>query len=325
MSTYKRMKTYSLIAQRWMLLGIIVASFRIFMLSPGAWVAQMSIQNERILRTNKALVILMGNLRGGEKAWETLYANVLPQDSGSADLALIVQDNFTNYPNASLLNMAKYVWTFPGFDDWADALDLVNGTEWRETHLPKFRAALVESKGSTILFGPLKGFAGSGMLIFMIRWFLVEHLKEHDIVNKYDRFVITRTDHFYFCRHEFSKLDLRDNTIWVPEGEEWGGYTDRHLVVGRENLFDALDIMPQLIGKPFEYDESKHHNTERFIKFVWMSKSLNVKKFPRVMFTCGTDFDAGWRKAAWVSGIPGVFAKYKDEFFLARRRCGLGE
>src|SRR6056300_662546 len=37
---------------------------------------------------NSSLVIIMGNLRGGEQAWQSLYKNVLDVNSG--DLALII-------------------------------------------------------------------------------------------------------------------------------------------------------------------------------------------------------------------------------------------
>lgn len=40
------------------------------------------------VQQNRTLVIIMGNIRGGERAWESLYKNVL--DLNSADLALVV-------------------------------------------------------------------------------------------------------------------------------------------------------------------------------------------------------------------------------------------
>lgn len=314
-------------ARRLALMCVMVgAFFRVMMSSPEMYQDRDSYAAPYVppggnATEEKWLVVAMGNLRGGEDAWASLYSNVLVQDAGVADLALIVQDNFTTYPNASLLEWAKYTWTFPEYDDWADALDLVNGTGWRETHLPKWRAAAARSTWETILFGPLEGFQGSGMLIFMIRWFLVQHLLEEDIVSKYDRFVVTRNDHFYLCPHEFQKLDLRNDTVWIPAGEDWGGYTDRHLVVGRDNLLDALDIIPQLLMKPFTYNQEWHHNTERFVKHVWTSKKLNVKTFPRVMFTCGSKLDGGWKKATRPVGISGVFGKYREEFALATQTC----
>ena len=76
---------------------------------------------------NKTLVILIGNLRCGENAWQSLYRNLL--DVNSADLGLIgTNDDGGRYPNASLFSRAKYVWKTPEYDEWADALDLINGT-----------------------------------------------------------------------------------------------------------------------------------------------------------------------------------------------------
>ena len=116
----------------------------------------------------------MGNLRGGEQAWHSLYKNVL--DINSADLALIIgQTNTTPnnlYQNASLYTRAKYIWTFCEYDDWADAIDLINGSEWRKTHLPYV------SKGSGLL-GGVRGKKGSGAIIFMIRWFLSQQLLQN--------------------------------------------------------------------------------------------------------------------------------------------------
>ena len=75
-------------------------------------------------------------------------------------------------------------------------------------------------------------FPGSAVLVFMLRRFLIQRIREHNILEMYDRFVVTRTDHYYVCRHDFTSLDLSGNRIWLPAGEDWGGYTDRHMVVG---------------------------------------------------------------------------------------------
>ena len=151
--------------------------------------------------SNSSLVIILGNLRGGEEAWKSLYKNVL--DVNTADLALILGPaNSTSnyhYPNSSLYTRAKYVWNFHEYDDWADAIDLINGTSWRETHLPYF------TRKRTGLLGGVKGHLGSGAIIFMIRWFLSQHLLGNpDVLNQYDRFVITRADHYYQCQHDYN-------------------------------------------------------------------------------------------------------------------------
>jgi len=257
---------------------------------------------------NSSLVIIMGNLRGGEQAWQSLYKNVLDVNSG--DLALIIGeeqkqhnkqeaadvDEQLSYPyNSSLYKRAKYIWTFPEYEDWADAIDLVfiNNTattitkssksqSWREMHLPYF------TKKRTGLLGGVKGYYGSGAIIFMIRWFLSQRLVEQSlhpnnddvtILNQYERFVLTRADHYYQCPHDYQTLDLSNNTMWIPQGEAYGGYTDRHLIVSRDNIMDALDIFPTLFRQTNQQlqDWIAVGTPESILKRVWTSKGLHVR------------------------------------------------
>lgn len=77
-------------------------------------------------KQNTSLVIIMGNLRCGEQAWDTLYKHVL--DVNAADLALIIGEEGSNtnktiqptYLGSSIRQRAKYIWKFPEYDDWAD-------------------------------------------------------------------------------------------------------------------------------------------------------------------------------------------------------------
>ena len=277
---------------------------------------------------NRTLVILMGDLRGGEQAWETLYKNVL--DPNSANLALVIgkERKYAIYPNSTLFKRAIHTWTFPEYGDWADALDMINGTHWRKTHLPEFHRNKNMSFESG-LYGGIKGFKGSGMIIFMIRWFLSQRVLENDIISKYDTFVLTRADHYYQCQHNFTELNLADNTMYVPTGEGWGGITDRHLVVSKENLLDSIDIVPMLLEMNFNQflftDNGKPltPNPEKVLKMVWKAKGLHVKTFPRVMFTCATKFDTTrWQKAKEnVPGVPGLMKKYVEEYKSTQKNC----
>mmetsp|Transcript_27030 Transcript_27030/g.57925 ORF Transcript_27030/g.57925 Transcript_27030/m.57925 type:complete len:495 (+) Transcript_27030:108-1592(+) len=273
---------------------------------------------------NRTLVIVMGELRAGEMAWETLYKNVL--DPNSADLALMTTNNLTLYPNNTLMKRAKYVWYHEEYDDWADAIDLVDGNRWRTTHLPEFHdynTWAYPGRNRSILFGGIRGHDGSGIIMAMMRWFLSQHITASGVLDIYDSFVVTRTDHYYLCPHLFSMCNTTNNTIWVPEGEEYGGYTDRHLVVSKENLLDALDIISPLITTPYEFDYEKHHNTERFMKSVWADKNLTVKKCLRSMFNVATKLDTTrWAVAEEeVPGVPGLFIKYRREYLRAKNGC----
>ena len=273
-----------------------------------------------LLSIPKLLVFFLVSFqRGGEKAWESLYENVL--DPNDADLALIGIGKLPPaYMNASLLTRAKYVWDVPEFDDWADAIDLVNGTEWRKTHLPLFHKTTTAS----ILFGGIKGFRGSAIIGFMIRWYLSQRLVDDSILEKYDTFALTRADHYYLCPHIFTNCDLKDNTMWIPEGEDWRGYCDRHLVVSKDNILDSLDVIPQLIQKPYTFDPLYHANSESFYKHVWTDqKNLHVKRSHRVMFATATSFDEtrGREPGREIPGVKGLMIKYETEFEVSQNRC----
>ena len=271
--------------------------------------------------TNKTLVVLIGNLRGGETAWHTLYENVL--DVNSADLALFIGYNSTRaaYHNATLFERAVHYWTFPEFDDWADALDLIPGVEegWRDRILP-----LLHNR-STILGGVRHGgFRGSGAIIFMIRWFLAEKIQQLKLTSRYDQFVITRSDHYYLCRHDLGTLD--PNKLWVPSGSDWHGITDRHLVVNSKDVLKALNILPPLLQHPENYQwflEHKKGNPEMILLQRWIEQGLDqrISRFDRVMFTCGETGDRTRWQALGKTVPEGVRLKYAKEYRISKQMC----
>jgi hypothetical protein len=69
---------------------------------------------------NRTIVFLIGNLRCGEPAWESLYKNVL--DYNQADLGLVVGASDDKYNDASLWKRAKYIFREKEYKDWGDAL-----------------------------------------------------------------------------------------------------------------------------------------------------------------------------------------------------------
>lgn len=112
--------------------------------------------------------------------------------------------------------------------------------------------------------------------------------------------------------------------MWVPEGEDWlGGLCDRLLVVSRENILDSLDIMPQLITKPFVYNPYAMANPELFYRHTYNEKKLKVKRMRRVMITVApADDSTRWSEGKGdVPGFPGMSLKYPGEYKFAKLRC----
>ena len=274
---------------------------------------------------NRTLVVLIGDLRCGEKAWQSLYTNVL--DTNSADLALLGTNDINNrYPYASLLNRAKYIWETPEYDEWADALDIINGTDWRTTVLPQISNYSL-SKG---LLGGIFGTPSSGAIQGMMKYWLSQRLQSDPTVfDNYDTFVVTRTDQYYV-----SPLDLKttmqeclNGDVYIPFFENYSGICDRFMAVcGKDKLLKALDVLPPFLN---DYDPvvyGKLHNPEGLLLASLRRKQLDIQRFYRSMFTCasidGND-PTRWRKST-MSTSPtqmamarqryGVDFKYKNEF-----------
>jgi len=282
----------------------------------------------------KTLVVLIGNLRCGELAWASLYRNLVDWNNHhhqnqnstvsiphSVHLALAIGNDVESvYKNATLFQRAKHVFSFPEFgEDWSSALDQIDPS-W------KVKVAPLLSNFSIVLGGVRhRNWHGSGAISFWIRWFLSQKLLEHDSISRYDRFVITRTDHFYMCPLDLSVLDPR--YLWVPFGQDFGGITDRHLIVSSRDVLAALNILPGLFQDPSLYPllGSDQYNPEQLLWDRWKQEGLvgKVRRFPRMMFTCGNpDVDDKTRwKATGDIVMEGVRKKYRKEYIQSEDTC----
>mmetsp|Transcript_6743 Transcript_6743/g.9792 ORF Transcript_6743/g.9792 Transcript_6743/m.9792 type:complete len:882 (+) Transcript_6743:72-2717(+) len=282
------------------------------------------------VKSKKTLVIIMGTLRGGEATWSSMYKNLL--EPNSADLALLVPKK-TSRSSSSLFDNAKYVWEHEEYEDWGVAIDkYIAGSDqrgWRNIARrqkpPDFYNKTSKRYNKTTgLFGGTKEDPnGSGAVIFLLRVFLQNKIKRLRLLEQYDRFVITRSDHYYGCLHDLNDLDNR--YMWVPSGEDYFGITDRHLVCNSSQVMKALDILPPVVTHPRRY-WNFWGNPEKLIKLRWKQEGLleSVRRFPRMMFTCAVQSDTSrWAQPQTKKGMvpEGVYLKYIDEYNLTKATC----
>ena len=275
------------------------------------------------LQRNRTLVVVWGSVRSTEVAWQSLYREVL--DVHSADLALIAQRNPSNdLESTSLYSRAAYVWEYNTFAKWGDAVDLVGrskdeGKTWRD-----FARRTQVALGGTDVQPK-----GSGAIIFLHRWFASNCLEE--LLGYYDTFVFTRSDHAYFCPDPVGVM--RNGSIWIPVGEDWGGIPDRHLVVGRDDVMKVLNVLPPIVEHPAKHIEMLKgankiveqgwrggiRNSETLLKLSWVREGIwdKVRRYPRNMVVTTTlkQNNVGWAKPAPPNGTAaGLFFKYPAEY-----------
>lgn len=178
--------------------------------------------------------------------------------------------------------------------------------------------------------GGVKGYNyySSAAILIFFRWYLLKNLEENSLIAKYDRFVITRSDYIYRLPHPSLSKVLTNDSIWVPDGEKWGGITDRHTVLTRKNVHSYLDILNNMIlNSNAYYQQLKNaintpvhlRNIEFLLNFhVTKYHALPVKFFPYIMYAVKTVSD----KTSWSRGVYskslGYYVKYESEYVRSK-------
>lgn len=277
---------------------------------------------------NKTLVIILGETRAHELTYENIKKNLI--DTVGADLALCigVGENY-NYDNPFYQN-AKYKFIYDEPPDYSTAFDYAyeiilnenppsrrNRLHWRE-----FLKIKDQYLGG--IKDPYEQHPGSAGILIFCRWFLLKNLIDNDLLDKYDFFIITRSDYLYKLPHPKIEL-LSKDSIYIPDGEHYLGVTDRHVVLPQKFVEPYLNLLNKMVSKGKEYyKHMKLHeplNLEKFIKFHLIKQKVFqfVNFFPYVMYTV-RPIDGTTR---WAAGIfseeHGYFIKYPSEFILSEQ------
>ena len=160
---------------------------------------------------------------------------------------------------------------------------------------------------------------GSAGILIFFRWFLLKNLIDNNIINKYDRFVITRSDYIYQLPHP-KLVNMNKNLIWIPDSEFYGGYTDRHVILSKKNIESYLNIFNNIVLKSNDYcmkmKSYNRWNLEKLIKFhLKQNNVLNlVKHFPYIMYSVrNINGSTRWSVGKFDNNL-GYFVKYDSEY-----------
>lgn len=162
---------------------------------------------------------------------------------------------------------------------------------------------------------------GSAGILIFFRWFLLKKLVDNNLIKKYKRFIITRSDFIYRLPHP--KLELLDEKyIWIPNDEYYGGYTDRHVILPSNMVESYLNILNNLATRSCEFYEAinKIHihrwNLEKIIKLNLERNGVChlVKEIPYIMYSVrNTNGFTRWRGGIFYEE-HGYYVKYHAEY-----------
>lgn len=264
----------------------------------------------------RTLVIVLCQEREFAENWELFQRHV--QQPLDADLAFCGAFSSDSSQDTSVIRMnATHLWERPEPQDWLAELDSWEGnnTSWRQ---------LVDL-GPMFLGGTgLHDSVGSGALIMYWREVLRVSLPSR-LLNQYDWFAITRSDFRWLAPHP--SVDLLDSAkVYLLDGEQYGGVSDRHIIFHRSTAPEILSVAEPIFAQPTELKDRllssgvSDLNPERFIKFRLDEMGLGDRLvfLPYLGFTVRHEStQTRWSVGSFNRKL-GYFVKYPEELRKAR-------
>lgn len=250
---------------------------------------------------DKTLVILLGNARGGETTWNTMYEHLLKPFN--ADLALLFGESTDK--SASLYSRAKYVWELPEYSNWREYYEKSCKGNWSE---------FFEKNQTTGMSGGIDNYIGSGAIIIAFRHYLKNNFS--DILLKYDRIILTRADYYYLKDHPVESNEF----FYIVEGEDYNGLCDRHHVFPSSIYEKVLGV-----GEFISEVACSHRilNIESALHSCYSHHALlsSIKRCERVQFAVKLKTDATrWStENQLLEGSDNLYIKYPSEYAVALR------
>lgn len=237
---------------------------------------------------SRPLICFIGTLRALELTADHLKSHLI--DALDADVLICASRlSDADEATAELLSPARivdcclYGEANGGYEELCDSISAS-----RLGHRPTYpwRQAL-KIEGNWM--GGVNGVPGSGMHLNYNYYKLKQQLRSEKILSKgYTHFIITRTDFEWLAPHPSLDL-LDDHLIWIPEGENYHGYNDRHAVCSRKNVDTYLGFFDDLItGKALTYlHKYKSLNHEYQLKLYLDAKGKRVGRFKNLAYLTG--------------------------------------
>lgn len=203
------------------------------------------------------LVCVIMQTRAHELTFKKFKENVI--DVLNADLAICVSatpKERLGFGKDPFHIHAKYKYICDEVEDFGTHYDIASLVQFNkkkqdDEKVPDWRIALAVRDQ---LFGGVKSppgqyqHPGSAAIMLFFRWFLLQCLEKDSLIDKYDHFIVTRSDQY----HELPHVAPSDDYILLPRGEDWYGLTDRHLVVPRKYLKSTLNLLDWILEEPEE-------------------------------------------------------------------------
>lgn len=250
---------------------------------------------------SKVLVCVVGQIRASSLTWPSFCANVL--EPLGADLAVCTDLGAAHDPAEPFLAHARHTFDASRPEPLDVLFDRVQAELIPDAAArPDWRQAR-RVPGNWL--GGLGDIAGSGAIMMHQRWCLLRSLREAGLLNRYERFIVTRSDFFWAAPHPPMAL-LSPHHVWVPQGQDHDGLNDRHAVVSAPDVPAFLDVMSPLLRHPDracrDFADAPEINFEQYLRWCVSAAGLTprVRRMPYTMFLVREpDGPTNWTTGSW--------------------------
>jgi hypothetical protein len=277
-----------------------------------------------MVKNMSTLVIILAETRAHKTTFENIKKNLI--NELNADLCVCIGTNEDYDYENPFYKLAKYRFCYKEPEDFGEAFDYASkiicekpDVSWRDIHnIPKIDDTEHQFMGGVKY--PNRQHDGSAGILIFFRWFLLHNLREHNLLDKYDYFIITRSDYIYKIPH-MSSCMFNPSYILTLDCEKYGGITDRHTVVPKKYIETYLNIFELFVLHTEKYkniliNEKNLINLERLISIHLITHGLGpiIKNIPCVMYTIREkDGNTKWSKGYWSEALE-YYIKYPQEF-----------
>ena len=287
---------------------------------------------------SKTLVIILSETRAHELTFDSFKKNVIDELNADLCLCIGVKPDY-DYENP-FYKLAKYHFLYNETDD----INFAKSVEYsyKETHKNEyewFNGDSVKRKHYTEYLKlkhqigsitdkedqvKINNFLTSTYIHVFFLWFLQKNVRDTGLLNKYDRFLILRSDYMYTL--PYPKMDkLNENYIWIPDSEDFNGICDRSVVLSAKYFEHYVDILENFYKRSNLYyatiESQFEWNMERILK---MNLEMNnvfgvVRRFPYISYAVrNINGSTRWSVGRY-SEEHGYYIKYDSEYEQAMK------
>nr|QFG75190.1 MAG: hypothetical protein [Megaviridae environmental sample] len=258
----------------------------------------------------KTLMIIPSETRGLDSIYKSLQKHVLNL-SNSIDVGLFVSEE----SDISLIPNYTYHYTLPEYKDHRQGL--IHELNCLGIDIPEI---LTDNKS-------LNNYQTSTIIHIYYRLFILRMLRKHKLINRYDFFMINRSDLMHTQDIDVSALN--HNKVYLPNGEHWGGLPDRFAIIPKKhvehwlNIYDEMFFKDssQMYGSPLP--QGGHRGPEYMTKHNKEKHNISIKYIPYTFYCVRNPEDkTRWSSGVYVESIR-LFVKYPTEYQLVIKNHSL--